>query len=143
MEVDTPPMDPQDHCDNVDCANMSDARDQPDPQVDTGDSSVPNSSSLDVTDIAPQESDNSDSEEHLEGAMRPRRETRPPQILTYSQMGMPEYQCLNPVVNSIQRPQVILPYQVMANWLVPHCIPHIPFIPQLQYRPQPIWTNQY
>jgi len=122
---------------------MSDARDQPDPQVDTGDSSVPNSSSLDVTDIAPQESDNSDSEEHLEGAMRPRRETRPPQILTYSQMGMPEYQCLNPVVNSIQRPQVILPYQVMANWLVPHCIPHIPFIPQLQYRPQPIWTNQY
>lgn len=123
-EVDTPPMHPQYHCDNDDCANMSDAMDQPDPQVDTGDSSVP--SSLDVTNIAPQEGDNSDSEEHLEGATRPRRETRPPQILTYSQMGVPEYQRLNPVVNSIQCPQVIFPYQVMANWLVPHCIPHIP-----------------
>lgn len=146
-EVDTPPMDPQDHCDNEDCATMSDTRDQPDPQVDTGDSSVPNSSVLDVTDMAPEESDNSDSEEHLEGATRPRRERRPPRILTYSQMGVPEYQRLNPVVNAIQCPQVILPYQVMANWLVPHCrcvhcTPHIPFIPQLQYIPQPIWTNQ-
>ena len=69
-EVDTPPMDPQDHCDNEDCATMSDTRDQPDPQVDTGDSSVPNSSVLHVTDMAPEESDNSDSEEHLEGATR-------------------------------------------------------------------------
>ncbi|KAL9956082.1 hypothetical protein ACROYT_G037505 [Oculina patagonica] len=67
-EVDTAPMDPQDHCDNEVCADMSDARDQPDPQVDTDGSSVPNSSGLNVTDIATQESDNSDSEEHLEGA---------------------------------------------------------------------------
>ncbi|KAL9964432.1 hypothetical protein ACROYT_G028075 [Oculina patagonica] len=43
-EVDTAPMDPPDHCDNEVCANMSDARDQPDPQVDTDGSSVPNSS---------------------------------------------------------------------------------------------------
>ncbi|KAL9971665.1 hypothetical protein ACROYT_G017862 [Oculina patagonica] len=61
-EVDTAPMDPQDHCDNDVCANMSDARDHSDPQVDTDGSSVPNSSGLDVIDIAPQESDNSDSE---------------------------------------------------------------------------------
>ncbi|KAL9988463.1 hypothetical protein ACROYT_G002912 [Oculina patagonica] len=104
-EVDTEPMDPQDHCDNEVCADMSDARDQPDPHVDTDGSSVPNSSGLDVTDIALQENDNSDSEDHLEGATRPRRETRPPQILTYSQMGVPEYQRLNPVVNAIQCPQ--------------------------------------
>lgn len=132
-EVGTPSMDPQDHCDNEDCTEMSDARDQHDPQVDTGGSPVPNSANLDATNIASQESDESDSEEHLEGAMQPRRGRQPPQTVTYSQMGLPEYQCLNPVLNSIQGPQKILPYQVMANWLVPHCTPRIPFILPLQY----------
>ncbi len=143
VEVDTPPMDPQDHCGNEDCANMSDARDQPDPQMDTGGSSVPHSSGLDVTGLAPQESDNLNLEGHLEGATQPRRKTPPPQILTYNQIGVPEYQRLNLVVNSIQCPQVILPNQVMANWLVPHYTPQILFVLQLQYIPQPIWTNQH
>lgn len=39
----------------------------------------------------------SDAEENLEETTRLRREIRPPLALTYSQMGVPEYQRLNPV----------------------------------------------
>lgn len=60
-----------------------------------------------------------------------------PRTLTYSQLGVPEYQRLNLVVNMTQGPPVILPYQVLANWFVPYGTPHMPFIPQLLYIPQP------
>ena len=60
-----------------------------------------------------------------------------PRTLTYRQLGVPEYQRLNLVVNMTQGPPVILPYQVLANWFVPYGTLHMPFIPQLLYIPQP------
>ena len=143
VDEDAPCMDPQDHLGQEDCINMTDGGDQPEPQMATGHLPLPTSAGPDTTDRAPQESNGSYKEEHPKGATRPRPERRPPKTLTYGLLGVPEYQRLNPAVNSIQGPPLILPYQVLANWFVPYGTSHMPFILQLQYTQQPAWTNQY
>jgi len=110
---------------------------QPDPHADTRGPPALNSGDQDSPDVDHAVSDTSDSEDHPGAATRPRRERRPPVTLTYSQMGEPEYQRLQPVVTSIQGPPVIFPYKVIGNCLTPYYTSHIPCIPQLQYITQP------
>lgn len=49
--------------------------------------------------------------------MAKERKRRPPLPFTYSQIGVPEYQSIHPVAQSVQTPMVI-PDQALGGWLV-------------------------
>ena len=139
-----PVMHPQDQFVSKGYTDGSDTHfsEQSDPQADTRGSPASNSGDQDSLHVDHAVSDKSDSEDHPGAVTRPRRERRPPVTLTYSQMGEPEYQRLQPVVTSIQGPPVISPYQVIANGLTPYFTLDIPCILQLQYIPEPVWIRQ-
>ena len=76
----------------------------------------------------------------------PKRERPPPLTFTYSQMGVPEYQCLHPVAHSAQNPMVI-PDKALASWLVATSGPcvkqYLRAMSPLQFQypvPQPVWV---
>ena len=147
-EMDIPPIDIEEQRDLAASEDMSDAltETQGEPSLDAGPHAAECASLPETGNTAP-ESEDSDTEEHPEDSTRPRRNRRPPLTFTCNQMGIPEYQRLNPVVDTIQAPQVMSP-PVLAGWLLPSCNPHIQWYPLYQSQlpnvvPQPVWISQY
>ena len=102
-EMDIPPIDIEEQRDLVASEDMSDAlaETQGEPSVDAGPQAAEYACLPETGNTAP-ESEDSDTEEHPEDSTRPRRDRRSPPTFTYNQMGIPEYQRLNPVVDTIQ-----------------------------------------
>ena len=146
-EMDIPPIDIEEQRDLAASEDMSDAltESQGEPSLDAGPQAAEYASLPETENTSP-ESEDSDTEEHPENSTRPRRNRRPPLTFTCNQMGIPEYQRLNPVVDTVA-PQVMSP-PVLAGWLLPSCNPHIQWYPLYQSQlpnvvPQPVWISQY
>ena len=116
-EMDIPYVDKEEQRDLAACEETSNAlaETQCEPSVDDGPQAAGFASPPETEHTAP-ECEDSDTEEHPKDRTRPRRDRRPPLALTYNQMGIPEYQHLNPVVDTIEAPQVMSP-PVLAGWL--------------------------
>ena len=147
-EMDIPPIDIEEQRDLAASEDMSDAltETQGEPSLDADPQAAEYASLPETGNTAP-ESEDSDTEEHPEDSTRPRRDRRPALTFTCNQMGIPEYQRLNPVVDTIQAPQVMSP-PVLAGWLLPSCNSHIQWYPLYQSQlpnvvPQPVWISQY
>jgi len=89
----------------------------------------------------------SDPEEQPENATQPQRDRQPPLTFTYNHLGVPEYQRLNSVVDTIHALQE-MPPPITAGWLLPSYTPHNPWYPLHQPQllitvPQPVWISQY
>ena len=147
-QMDIPPIDIEEQRDLAASEDMSHAfaETQVEPSVDAGPQAAEYASLPETGNTAPENAD-SDTEEHPEDSTRPRRDRRPPLTFTYNQLGILEYQRLNPVVDRIQAPQVMSP-PGLAGWVLPSWNPQIQWYPLYQSQlphvvPQPVWISQY
>lgn len=135
-EMNTPSIDTEELCNTMDVEALPGTLFEThyDPVVDDGSQAAEGVRLSETHEIDPSpDSADSDTEDLPAGTTRPQRERRPPLTLTYNQMGTPEYQRLNPVVDTIQAPQV-QPSPVLACWLLPTHTPHSSWYPW--YQPQ-------